>query len=135
MIRLRNLFESGKQIEDILIDGASNETTGIFLSIPATAEMKVKSMQEINLEIELQGNIGEVILYGSPLVYWARSKVDWEMNVTGVGTVTDSTTYKEKNNLGGFAGLRLPLGKGLSIEVEGQLKNRFSAGGSLAHSF
>ena len=89
MIRLRNLFESGKQIEDILIDGASNETTGIFLSIPATAEMKVKSMQEINLEIELQGNIGEVILYGSPLVYWARSKVDWEMNVTGVGTVTD----------------------------------------------
>ncbi|MBT9537784.1 MAG: hypothetical protein IVZ94_06590 [Nitrospirae bacterium] len=50
-------------------------------------------------------------------------------------TGTASTTLKEKNNIGGFAGVRVPLGKGFSVEVEGQYKSRFSFGGALTYSF
>ena len=128
-------FGIGPFFQASLCSNYKDKTSGTLLGIPTTQEMKIKRPWDINLGAALQGKIGEVILYGGPLVYWARSKVDYEMTVTGVGTVTDSTTYKEKNNFGGFAGFRLPLGKGLSVEVEGQLKNRFSAGGSLVYSF
>ena len=50
-------------------------------------------------------------------------------------TGTASTTLKEKNNIGGFAGVRVPLGKGFSLEVEGQMKSRFSFGGALTYAF
>ncbi|MBU4320291.1 MAG: hypothetical protein Q8N12_01330 [Thermodesulfovibrionales bacterium] len=97
--------------------------------------MKVKKPREINLGIGLQGKIGDAILYGGPVAYWAKAKAELTGTITGVGTLTDSTTYKEKNNVGGFAGVRLPLGKNVSLEVEGQLKSRFSMGGALTYSF
>lgn len=71
---------------------------------------------------------------GGPVIYWAKHKVNWTLTTGGV-SYPYSTTYKEKNNLGGFAGLRLPLGKSLNLEVEGQLKSRFSFGGALTYAF
>lgn len=128
-------FGIGYFVNTSLGSNYRDKTAGTFLGVPATQEMKIKRPWEVNLGVALQGKIGEVLLYGGPLVYWARSKVEWEGTIPGVGSISDSTTYKEKNNLGGFAGLRLPLGKGFNIEVEGQLKSRFSAGGSLVYSF
>ena len=97
--------------------------------------MKVKKPREINLGVGLQGKIGDVIIYGGPVAYWAKAKAELTGTIEGEGTMTMSTTYKEKNNVGGFAGVRVPLGKGLSLEVEGQLKSRFSFGGALTYSF
>ena len=97
---------------------------------------KVKKPREINLGVGLQGKIGETIIYGGPVAYWMKTKVELEVvNSTSGDSGSDSTTYKEKNNIGGFAGVRLPLTKGLSLEVEGQLKSRFSFGGALTYSF
>ena len=96
--------------------------------------MKVKRPREINLGVGLQGKIGETIVYGGPVAYWARYKAEWNMTGNVIATVP-ATTYKEKNNIGGFAGIRLPLSKGLNLEVEGQLKSRFSMGGALTYSF
>jgi len=102
---------------------------------PASQEIKVKNPWDINIGVGLQGKIGETIIYGGPVAYWTKAKGEWTGTIEGVGTDTESVTLKEKNNIGGFAGLRLPLGKGLNLEVEGQLKSRFSMGGALTYSF
>ncbi|GFP25981.1 hypothetical protein HKBW3S25_01467, partial [Candidatus Hakubella thermalkaliphila] len=86
------------------------------------------------LGIGLQGKIGEAIIYGGPVAYWTESKVDWTWTV-GPITESGSLTFEEKNKVGGFVGVRLPLTKELSFEVEGQLKSRFSMGGALTYAF
>lgn len=86
----------------------------------------------------MQGKIGDVIVYGGPVAYWARHKVEATVAVyaaTETYTLTESTTYKEKNNIGGFAGIRIPLSKSLNLEVEGQYKSDFSMGGALTYAF
>jgi hypothetical protein len=118
----------------LLFSDYKDEKTGDILGIPVSETLKYKKPWDVNLGIGFQGKIGDVILYGGPVVYWNRAKVEAEATALGI-TVTDSTTYKEKNNVGGFAGLRLSLGKGFNVEVEGQLKSRFSMGGSLVYSF
>lgn len=128
-------FGIGPFLQASLYSSYKDETTGTILGIPASQEMKVKKPREINLGLGLQYKIGEAIIYGGPVAYWTRAKAEWTGTITGVGTDTDSTTFKEKNNVGGFAGVRLPLGKGLNFEVEGQLKSRFSMGGALTYSF
>lgn len=144
-------FRDSKPFGTIGIKGISNVTPsfgiGPFLpeygiTIPAgtytlTETEKVKEPWDINIGVGLQGKIGETILYGGPFIYWGKSKADYKISVTGplTGTYLASTTYKEKNNVGGFAGLRLSLAKGLNLEVEGQLKSKFSMGGALTYSF
>ena len=99
-------------------------------------KLKVKKPWDINLGISAQAKIGEVILYGGPVAYWNKAKAEAEAkNLTTGNSDSASTTIKEKNNVGGFAGIRIPLSKGLNLEVEGQLKSRFSMGGALTYAF
>jgi hypothetical protein len=97
---------------------------------------KVKNPLDINLGISAQAKIGEVILYGGPVGFWNKAKAELEgQNLTTGNGGSDSTTFKEKNNIGGFAGVRIPLSKSLNLEVEGQMKSKFSFGGALTYSF
>lgn len=115
------------------VDGDGNDDT------INTETLKIKNPWEVNFGIALQAKIGEVIIYGGPVAYWQKSK--GEVAISGTGSTGNpisgktSFTFKEKNNVGGFAGLRIPLGKNLGIEVEGQLKSRFSMGGALTYAF
>lgn len=118
----------------LLFSDYKDEKTGDISGIPVSATLKYKKPWDVNLGIGFQTKIGDTVLYAGPFAYWTRAKVEAEATALGI-TVTDSTTYKEKNNLGGFAGFRLPLGKGFNLEVEGQLKSRFSAGSSLVYLF
>jgi hypothetical protein len=128
-------------------DRNSGTVTGTIPGVGAllatgTEELKIKNLRDINLGIGLQGKIGDLIVYGGPFAYWTRAKVDWTEVVTGTregvpftDSLSRSITIEEENNIGGFAGLRLPLGKGLNFEVEGQIKSRFSMGGALTYAF
>lgn len=131
-------FGIGPFLQASLYSSYKDETAGTYNVppvTPASQTMKVKKPSEINLGIGLQGKIGEAIIYGGPVAYWTKAKAEWTVTITGVGTETDSVTVKEKNNIGGFAGIRLPLGKNVNLEVEGQYKSRFSMGGALTYSF
>ena len=128
-------FGIGPFFQASLYSGYNDSTSGTILGFAATQEVKVKNPREINLGIGLQGKIGDVIIYGGPVAYWTKFKAEWTGTVPGVVTETASITLKEKNNIGGFAGVRVPLGKGLSLEVEGQMKSKFSMGGALTYSF
>ena len=95
---------------------------------------------EVNLGVGLQAKLNSTflnaLLYGGPMLY--NERLDMKRRVTSIihsTTGEESIRYKEQSNVGGFLGLRLSLGKQFHIEVEGQMKNRISAGGSVTYSF
>jgi hypothetical protein len=142
IFNISNSFGIGPFFQASLYSSYEDSASGTNSGFSETQTMKVKKQREINLGVGLQGKIGETIVYGGPVAYWARSKAEWTGKVTGAvyaatgtDTATLSTTYKEKGNIGGFAGIRIPLIKSLNLEVEGQLKSRFSMGGALTYSF
>lgn len=71
-----------------------------------------------------------VSLFGGPFFYIAQA--DMDMSATGYSA---SAEYEEKGHVGGYAGVRLPLGGGFSIEAEGILRSRLSVGAVLSYSF
>jgi len=131
-------FGIGPFIQTSLYSSYKDEWTLSELgwSDSGTIKVKVKNPWDVNLGISAQVKIGEVILYGGPAAYWNKAKAEGDaQNLTTGKSFSGSTTFKEKNNIGGFAGVRVPLGKGLSLEVEGQMKSKFSMGGALTYSF
>jgi predicted porin len=129
-------FGIGPFLQASLYSSYEDKKTGAYTGDTYTDTVKFKNQREINLGIGLQGKIGDAVIYGGPVAYWTKAK----MEASSIGEVagdiwTFSTTYKEKNNIGGFAGVRVPLTKSLNLEVEGQMKSRFSFGGSLTYAF
>jgi len=105
-------------------------------SLTTSTAVKYKRPWEVDAGVGLQLKINDYILYGGPVVYWAQLKVDKETTFLFLGTTTSvSTTYEEEGLIGGFAGVKIPLGKGLSIQVEAQQKSKFSIGGAVAYAF
>jgi hypothetical protein len=127
-------FGIGPFLQASLFSDHKDGKSGTVLGIPVSETLKFKNPWEIDLGIGFQAKVGDAILYGGPVVYWSRARVELEATAHGI-TLSDSTTYKEKNNVGGFAGLRFSLGSGLNFEVEGQLKSKLSVGGFLVYSF
>lgn len=125
----------GPFLQASLYSNYKDSTAGRVLGFPATQELKVKNLREIDAGVALQGKIGRVIVYGGPFAYWTRADVDWTGTITGIGADSDSGTYKGKNNFGGFAGVKVPVGGKLALEFEGQQKSNLSVGASLTYSF
>lgn len=100
-------------------------------------ELKVKNPWDVNLGIGLQTKVYGVTLYGGPFAYWTGYKARFNIKSTEGNSLFDKTHYREKNNFGGFVGLRAPLPwvEGVHAEVEGQFKNKASFGISLHYSF
>ncbi|MBI2628179.1 MAG: hypothetical protein HYW71_01935 [Candidatus Niyogibacteria bacterium] len=116
-------------------DSYSDSTSGAIFGFPATMEMKIKNPSHFDLGMAIQNKIRGITLYAGPFVHWSKADVEGKIIIPGVGTAADSTTYKEKNNFGGFAGARVPLGKKFNLEVEGQMRNEFSLGSSLTYLY
>ena len=114
----------------------NDKTAGTESGAAVMQEMNIKSQREINIGIGAQGKIGDITLYGGPVAYWTKASVhrQWREPSGRINSPEDNT-YKEKGNVGGFAGLKIPLGKNFSVEVEGQYKSDFSAGAALTYSF
>jgi len=105
-------------------------------SLTASTAVKYKNPWEVDAGVGLQLKMNDCILYGGPVLYWAQADVEKETTFLGTQTsVSVSTTYEEDGLIGGFAGLKIPLGKGLSIQVEAQQKSKFSIGGAVAYAF
>lgn len=72
----------------------------------------------------LQGKIGDFIVYAGPYLYWSQAKDE----------STDSH-IESKNNFGGMAGVRIPIGKRFNVEAECQYLDKVSAGAQFSYSF
>lgn len=74
-----------------------------------------------------QGIFKPAAIYAGPFIYWLRGEAK--------GTTALMGKFEEKGNLGGAAGIRIPLGSDISLEIEGQYRQNFSAGGLISYSF
>jgi len=144
VFNISDSFGIGPFVQASFYSSYEDSTSGTVDGSPENQKIKISSPWEVDLGLGLQGKIGGAIIYGGPVVYWARQKAEWTgklsapgatYTATGTNTYTVSTRYKEKGNIGGFAGLRVPLSKSIGIEVEGQYKSEFSFGGALTYSF
>ncbi len=89
--------------------------------------VEIKDMSDYDLGLVLQGKINRICIYAGPFAYWTHAKT--ESNTLG------SSSLNQKSNIGGVAGIRIPIYKGFNFEIEGQAKQEFSGGGFLSYSF
>jgi hypothetical protein len=88
--------------------------------------LAVENSWDASVGLAAQIKKNKFVLYYGPFVYMARNKLKVQ---------NDSTTLKEKQNLGGFVGVNVLAIKGLNIGIEGQYTGRFSVGGMVNYSF
>jgi hypothetical protein len=96
----------------------------------------VEDLWDANFGIGFQATLPYSIrLYAGPYAYYSEAKATLSTNVTGLPFSTADTTIKNSTNVGAFAGIDLPLGKGFRLNAEGQLAERFSAGGAITFTY
>ena len=85
------------------------------------------------LSAEYRIPVGQTSLtvYGGPFAYVHRADADFVDTA-----VAGSSTASERQNLGGFLGVRVPLvNQKLFVTVEGQMRDKISTGASLNYVF
>lgn len=84
---------------------------------------------------------GIVNFYGGPFLYWGKVDTEDDIELIDVEndalllSASDSTTYEERGNLGGYLGVQVSLGKDFNLEVEVIRKKRIGFGTALTCSF
>lgn len=123
-----------------LLSDLSDPALGVILpagTYTVSEQLDIKDAWDVSAGVGIQGNIGKATLYAGPFLYWSRAEVEETLILTGPlsGTLRASTDYESKSNIGGFAGVRIPLARGLLLDAEAQLRSEFSAGLSLTYAF
>ena len=92
----------------------------------AAEKYKIENPWDASVGLAAQIKIEKLMFYYGPFAYMARSKFKVQ---------NDSTTLKEKQNLGGFLGINVLATKDFNFSIEGQYTGRFSVGGMVNYSF
>jgi len=89
-------------------------------------ELQIKNYSAVDVGLMLQGKFDKILVYAGPFLYWTYADME---------TSSHSWNLKQSNNFGGVAGIRVPIAQGINIEIEGQYRQEFSAGGAISYSF
>jgi hypothetical protein len=110
--------------------------SGSFNGVPFRADLKVKNLWDFNLGIGFQATAPYGIkLYIGPYISYSEAKASLSQNIPGLKFETGDVTIKNTTNMGGFAGLDVPLTKGFHLNVEGQYSAKFSLGTAITYSY
>ena len=113
-----------------------DDVSGTSGGVPYRAVLSVQDLWDANFGIGFQATLPYGIrAYAGPYAYYSEAKATLSTNVTGLPFSTADTTIKNSTNVGGFAGIDLPLGKGFRLLAEGQFSERFSAGGAITFTY
>jgi hypothetical protein len=114
----------------------SDDVSGSFNGAPFRASLTVKNLWDINGGIGFQATVPFGIkLYIGPCASYSEGKASLSQNIPGLKFETDEVAIKNTTNLGGFAGLDIPLAKGFHLNMEGQFSERFSVGAVVTYSY
>jgi hypothetical protein len=93
-----------------------------------TAEVlaRYKGWKDVNLGIAAQVEAGPLVLYGGGFGYWTTADGHAEVTPEGQNPERYQATIDEKANLGGYLGVRIPMGRAWSLHAEGQYKSDIS---------
>jgi len=104
--------------------------------VPYSTELSVENFWDVYSGIGLQATVPHgVILYAGPYVDYSEAKASPSRNIPGLQLAAGDDTLQNKTAVGGFAGMQVPLGKGFSLNVEGQYSERFSAGIAVTYTY
>jgi hypothetical protein len=87
---------------------------------------RYKGWKDVNLGLAAQVDAGPVVLYGGGFGYWTTADGHAEARIAGENPERYKATLDEKSNLGGYLGVRIPLGRAWSFHAEGQYKSDIS---------
>jgi hypothetical protein len=114
----------------------TDEVSGVFNGLPSRANLKVTNLWDVQGAIGFQATVPYGIrLYIGPYASYAEGKASLSQNIPGLKFETGEVTIKNTTNLGGFAGLDIPLAKGFHLNMEGQFSERFSVGAVVTYSY
>jgi hypothetical protein len=104
----------------------------------AIYDYKIKNYYNLNAGLSAQAKFKSFIVYGGGFLYRSRAKV--ESTTSGIIGTTFRTSYfndniKERNNLGAFLGVKIPITKQLGLNLELQQREYSSCGAILSYSF
>ena len=114
----------------------TDDVSGSFNGVPFRANLKVKNLWDVNLGIGFQATVPFGIkLYIGPYAYYSEAKTSLSQNIPGLKFEPGDGAIKNTTNLGGFAGVDVPLAKGFHLNVEGQYSEKFSVGVAVTYSY
>lgn len=103
------------------------ETAGIV------TEAEIKDPWDAALAIGIRYRIGERLMaFGGPFGYYGSAQASIVSPALGLNL---STTFKEKNNFGGYAGIHFVPFRSVIVEAEGQYSGQFAFGVNAAYLF
>jgi hypothetical protein len=113
-----------------------DQVSGTQGGTPYTIELDIKKLWDVNFGIGFQAAVPfDARLYIGPYLYYAEAKASPSANIPGLNLTAGDATIKNKTNIGGFAGIDVPLGKGFRLNVEGQYSERLSAGAAVTYVY
>ena len=116
--------------------GFTDEVSGRRNGYPYSAELKVKDLWDITSGMSVSTTVPYgIVLYIGPYVHYSEARVSSSHHISGIPLTEKDTTLKNKTELGGFAGISVPLGKGFSLNAEGQYSERFSVGIAITYAY
>ena len=105
------------------LEGELNEDLG---GGEASVIARYKGWKDINLGIAAQVEAGPLVLYGGGFGYWTSADGHVEITPEGDNPERHQATVDEKGNVGGYLGVRIPMGRAWSFHGEGQYKSDIS---------
>lgn len=114
----------------------TDDVSGSSNGVPFRANLKVKTLWDVNLGIGVQATVPYGIkLYIGPYASFSEAKASFSQNIPALRFEAGETTIKNTTNIGGFAGLDVPLAKGFHLNLEGQYSERLSVGVGVTYSY
>jgi hypothetical protein len=114
----------------------TDDVAGRNNGVPFTTDLKVSNLWDVNFCVGFQAVVPLGIkLYAGPYVYYSEGKVSLGANIPGLDSGAGNDSIRNKTNIGGFAGLDIPLFAGFRLNIEGQYADRLSAGVAVSYVY
>jgi hypothetical protein len=111
-----------------------DSSSGVINGVNVFQSYTAKNMWDLNVGISAQAKYQGALFYVGPFFHMKRADAELQIR-SATNFFSDSVTYKEDTYFGGFAGVRVPVTKNISLGLEGQYTNKVAAGASVSYSF
>ncbi len=126
-------FQVGPFLQYNKLSTYEEDLEASFTGNPVDVPVTFADAYDLNVGLGLNYPVGAAgMLYGGVFAYWAKGSGEFELP-DPIGTI--SQDFQEQGSVGGFLGLRLPIGSGLNLNFEGGYKSDISAGISINKAF
>jgi hypothetical protein len=96
------------------------------------AESKLKDRYDVAAGLIGQAKVDKLLFYVGPFWYYGHAKITVSIPALAL---SGNDTVREKTSVGGFFGVGIPIVQKMTLSLEGQMRDRFSAGAIVRYAF